>query len=129
VLADRTIIKTGGRPRKPSAGRDLTRLFEGTLGFVTEASLKLTTKQENVQVAVAAFLDISSAICTSVGVVRSRHMLAAMELLDDMAMGSVNESGYSDKIWSEKTAIFFKFSGYPADVNAQANEVECLAKE
>lgn len=132
VLADGTIVKTRGRPHKSSAGYDLTRLFvgsEGTLGFVTEASLKLTAKPDNIRVAVAAFPDIQSAIRMAVSVVRSGHMLAAMELLDDMAMRSVNESGYSDKIWPEKTTIFFKFAGNPGIVAEQAKEVERMAKE
>ena len=58
VLADGTIIKTRGRPRKSSAGYDLTRMFvgaSGTLGIVTEAVVKITSKPKNVQCAVAAF--------------------------------------------------------------------------
>ncbi|KAF5136360.1 D-lactate dehydrogenase [cytochrome], mitochondrial [Metarhizium anisopliae] len=64
VLADGTVIKTRQRPRKSSAGYDLTKLFigsEGTLGLVTEATLKITTKPESTSVAVAAFPSIRNA--------------------------------------------------------------------
>ena len=64
VLAAGTIIKTRQRPRKSSAGYDLTRMFigsEGTLGLVTEATLKVTTKPANTSVAVCSFASIRDA--------------------------------------------------------------------
>ena len=64
VLADGTVIKTRQRPRKSSAGYDLTKMFigsEGTLGIVTEATLKVTVKPKDQSVAVATFPDVHSA--------------------------------------------------------------------
>jgi D-lactate dehydrogenase (cytochrome) len=89
VLADGTVIKTRHRPRKSSSGYNLTSLFvgsEGTLGWVTEASLKLAKKQENVQVAVAAFPSTHRAVEAAIKVVQSGLPVAAVELLDDTTM-------------------------------------------
>ena len=114
VLADGTIIKTRHRPRKSNAGYDLTRLFigsEGTLGLITEASLKLTNKPENVQVAVAAFPSTHQAAATATRLVQKGLPLAAIELLDDMAMRAVNQGGQTNRTWPEEPTLFLKFSG------------------
>jgi len=131
VLADGTILKTRHRPRKSNAGYDLTRLFvgsEGTLGFVTEASLKLTNKPENVRVAVAAFPSLRQASSMAVEIVQSGHPLAAMELLDDVTMRAVNKGGHTDKQWAEVSTLFLKFSGTSAQVKEQISEIQSLAK-
>ena len=114
VLADGTIITTRRRPRKSSAGYDLTRLFvgsEGTLGLVTEATLRVTSKPENVQVAVAAFPSNKAAVDFAVEIVQKGMPLAAMELLDAFTMKAINQGGYTDRSWSEKPTLFLKFSG------------------
>ena len=132
VLADGTIIKTRNRPRKSSAGYDLTRLFVGsggTLGLVTEAVLKVTAKPENVQVAVVAFPSTQKAVDTAVGVVGKGLQVAAMELLDALTMKAVNESGYSTREWKETPTLFFKFSGTPRTVQEQIDHVKTLARE
>jgi D-lactate dehydrogenase (cytochrome) len=131
VLADGTILKTRHRPRKSNAGYDLTRLFvgsEGTLGFITEASLKLTNRPENVRVAVAAFPSLRQASSMAVEIVQSGHPLAAMELLDDVTMRAVNEGGYTDRQWAEVSTLFLKFSGTSAQVKEQISEIQSLAK-
>ena len=75
VLADGTVVKTRGRPRKSSAGYDLTRLMvgsEGTLGFVTEAHLKITSAPQNERIAVASFPTTQAAVDTAVRIVQKR---------------------------------------------------------
>lgn len=133
VLADGTIVKTRGRPRKSSSGYDLTRIIvgsEGTLGFVTEAHLKLTSKPQNERVAVAAFPSNSKAVETAVKVVQSDMPIAAMELLDDTSMRAVNQGGYCDKTYPEVPTLFFKFAGNDkATVDTQINKVQQLARE
>jgi D-lactate dehydrogenase (cytochrome) len=131
VLADGTIIKTRHRPRKSSAGYDLTRLFvasEGTLGFVTEASLKVTIKPKNIRIAVASFPSLHKAVNTTIQITSSGHVLEAMELLDDITMHAINEAGYTDERYTEESTIFFKFSGdTPESVQRQIDHVQKLA--
>lgn len=130
VLADGTIIKTRARPKKSSAGYDMTRLFigsEGTLGIVTEARVKVTTKPINVRVAVASFSDLQSAMQASLRIVHSGHVLAAIELLDDFTMHAVNEGGYIETKWPEQTTLFLKFSGTLSSVQEQIAETQRIA--
>lgn len=132
VLADGTIIKTRHRPRKSSSGYNLTSLFigsEGTLGWVTEASLKLTRKQENVQVAVAGFPSTHRAVEAAIKVVQSGLPVAAVELLDDTTMYAVNQGGYVSKQYPEVATLFFKFSGSRVSVQEQIAATARLAKE
>lgn len=132
VLADGTIVKTRNRPRKSTAGYDLTRLLvgsAGTLGLVTEAVLKVTSKPENEQVAVIAFPSSAKAVNTVIDVVQKGIPLAAVELLDDNTMRAVNQSGYSDKEWKETPTLFVKFSGTKNAVQEQVRVLEALAKK
>jgi D-lactate dehydrogenase (cytochrome) len=131
VLADGTVIRTRRRARKSSAGYDLTRLIvgsEGTLGLVTEASLRLTNKPENVQVAVAGFGSVHQAVDTVIKILQSGHQLAAMELLDATTMYAINEGGYSNKTWPQVPTLFLKFSGTPVSVKEQVKVAQRLAK-
>ncbi|KAK6365725.1 D-lactate ferricytochrome c oxidoreductase [Exophiala oligosperma] len=132
VLADGTVIKTRRRPKKSSAGYDLTRLFvgsEGTLGLVTEATLKLTNKPENVRVAVAAFPSNQDAVEAAVKIVQKGLPVGALELLDGLSMKTINNSGYCEKDLAEAPSLFLKFSGSETVVREQIQQVRALAKE
>ncbi|KAK5062833.1 hypothetical protein LTR84_004908 [Exophiala bonariae] len=133
VLADGSIVKTRGRPRKSSAGYDLTRLIvgsEGTLAFVTEANLKLTSKPQNERVALAAFPSTSKAVETVVKVVQSDMPIAALELLDGTSMRAVNQGGYCDKEYPEVPTLFLKFAGHDkAAVDQQIKSVQEFARQ
>ncbi|KAI9719393.1 MAG: hypothetical protein M1812_003464 [Candelaria pacifica] len=131
VLADGTIIKTRQRPRKSSAGYDLTKTFigsEGTLGLVTEATLKITVKPKSESVAVASFPTVRDAAELVARVVGEGVPLAAIEVLDDVQMRCINDSGTTERTWKEAPTLFFKFTGTPAAVKEQIGIVQKLAK-
>lgn len=132
VLADGTIVKTRQRPRKSSAGYDLTKMFigsEGTLGLVTEATLKVTVKPKSESVAVATFPTIHSAAECVSKVVGEGIQIAGMEVLDDVQMRCINKSGTTSRQWSESPTLFFKFAGSPSGVKEQIGLVQKLAKQ
>jgi D-lactate dehydrogenase (cytochrome) len=131
VLADGTIIKTRQRPRKSSAGYDLTRMFigsEGTLGLVTEATLKVTVKPQHTSVAVCAFKTIREASNCVFKVVGAGVPIAAIEILDDVQMQCINDAGMTNKTWKNAPTLFFKFAGTPSSVKEQVAQVQKLAK-
>lgn len=131
VLADGTVIKTRQRPRKSSAGYDLTKLFigsEGTLGLVTEATLKLTVKPASTSVAVASFGSIRQAADCVASVVGQGVPVAAVEILDDEQMRCINLAGMTKKAWDEAPTLFFKFSGTERGVQEQVGIVKGLAR-
>jgi D-lactate dehydrogenase (cytochrome) len=131
VLADGTIIKTRQRPRKSSAGYDLTKMFigsEGTLGLVTEATLKVTTKPNTTSVAVCSFGTVRQAADCVAKVVGEGVPIAAIEILDDVQMKCINASGMTEKSWAEAPTLFFKFAGTPSAVKEQIGMVQKLAK-
>lgn len=131
VLADGTVVKTRQRPRKSSAGYDLTRMFigsEGTLGLVTEATLKVTVKPKSESVAVAGFSTIREAAECVAKVVGEGVPIAAVEVLDDVQMRCINESGSTSRTWKEVPTLFLKFSGTPTAVKEQISIVQKLAK-
>ncbi|EXJ79387.1 hypothetical protein A1O3_08889 [Capronia epimyces CBS 606.96] len=132
VLADGTVIKTRRRPKKSSAGYDLTRLFvgsEGTLGLVTEATLKLTSKPDNVRVAVVSFPTVQHAVDAAVQMVQKSLPLGALELLDGPSMRAINRSGYCHKDFDEAPALFLKFEGSDAVVAEQVDVVRAIARD
>jgi len=131
VLADGTIIKTRQRPRKSSAGYDLTKLFigsEGTLGLVTEATLKVTTKPQSTSVAVASFGTIRQAADCVSKIVGQGIEIAAVEILDDEQMKCINAAGMTSKTWKEAPTLFFKFAGTERGVKEQVAIVQGLSK-
>lgn len=131
VLADGTIVKTKQRPRKSSAGYDLTRIFigsEGTLGLVTEATLKVTVKPQNTSVAVCTFGSVREAANAVFKVVGEGVPIAAIELLDDVQMRCINDAGQTSRSWKEAPTLFFKFSGTPTSVKEHIAIVQKLTK-
>ncbi|KAG9505099.1 hypothetical protein J7337_002065 [Fusarium musae] len=114
VLADGTIIKTRQRARKSSAGYDLTRTFigsEGTLGLVTEATLKLAVKPPCEAVAVCTFPTLRDAASAVREVLSNGIHVAAVEILDEVQMKSINDSALTRLKWKEDPTLFFKFTG------------------
>ncbi|CAK7204518.1 D-lactate ferricytochrome c oxidoreductase [Sporothrix eucalyptigena] len=132
VLADGTVVQTRRRPRKSSAGYDLTKLFignEGTLGIVTEATLKLTSKPAYEQVTVATFDNFHEACDTVIKLVSAGIHVAAVELIGSRAMRWINDSAGTDRTWPEKPTLFLKFAGSTEKaVGEQAKVVEEIAK-
>ena len=131
VLADGTIIKTRQRPRKSSAGYDLTRTFigsEGTLGLVTEATLKVTVKPKSESVAVSSFPTVRDAAKCVARVVGEGLPIAAVEILDDVQMKCINASGSTSREWKEAPTLFFKFAGTQAGVKEQIGTVQKIAR-
>ncbi len=131
VLADGRIIKTGTRARKSSAGYDLTRLFvgsEGTLGVITEVTLRLHPVPEAVSAATCRFESIHGAIETVIATIQLGVSVARMELLDEAAMDAINR--YSKMNYAVSPTLFFEFHGdSERHVSDQAATVESLAKE
>ncbi|TKX19013.1 D-lactate dehydrogenase [Elsinoe australis] len=132
VLADGTIIKTRRRPRKSAAGYNLTGLFigsEGTLGIVTEVTLKLAIIPPETSVAVVTFPTIRNAAAAASKVLRAGVPIGAMEIMDEVQMGVVNKSGFTKKVWKELPTMFFKFSGTKSQVLENINIVRDISKK
>jgi D-lactate dehydrogenase (cytochrome) len=131
VLADGAVIKTGTRARKSSAGYDLTRLFvgsEGTLGVITEVTLRLHPLPEAVSAATCAFDSMQGAVETVIATIQLGIPVARIELLDDTAMDAVNR--YSKTSYPVAPALFFEFHSDSArHVDDQAEAVQALALE
>jgi D-lactate dehydrogenase (cytochrome) len=131
VLADGRVIRTGSRARKSSAGYDLTRLFvgsEGTLGIITEVTLRLVGRPEAVAAATCVFESIDNAVRTVITTIQLGVPVARMELLDEVQMDAVNRLS---KLGAPVApTLFFEFHGLSdQDVTAQAQEVESIARE
>jgi D-lactate dehydrogenase (cytochrome) len=129
VLADGSIVKTASRARKSSAGYDLTRLFigsEGTLGIITEVTLRLYGIPEASSVAVCSFPDVQSAVSCAIETVQAGIAVARVELLDDLCMGAINR--HNGLSYPETATLFLEFHGSPSAVEEQAAAVRAIAE-
>ncbi|HXH02744.1 MAG TPA: FAD-linked oxidase C-terminal domain-containing protein [Candidatus Competibacteraceae bacterium] len=130
VLADGRVIHTGGRARKSAAGYDLTRLFvgaEGTLGIITEVTLRLHGIPEAVSAAVCAFATLEGAVNAVIQTIQMGIPVARIELLDELQMRAVNR--YSKLDYAEAPTLFFEFHGSGQGVVEQAETVQSIAAE
>ncbi len=130
VQADGRIIKTGGRAKKSSAGYDLTRLFvgsEGTLGVITEITLKLYPVPEAISAAVCNFESLEGAVDTVISTIQCGVPIARIELLNDVQLKAINN--YSKTDFPEKPTLFLEFHGSPAGVQEQIETVQELARD
>src|SRR5687768_6749721 len=101
VLADGRVIHTGGRARKSAAGYDLTRLFvgsEGTLGVITEVTLRLYGLPESVSVTSCAFETMEGAVDTAITVIQLGTPVARIELMDETMIDAVNRYAKLDHV-------------------------------
>ncbi|KAL4906853.1 hypothetical protein BDW74DRAFT_189960 [Aspergillus multicolor] len=131
VLADGSVMKTRRRPRKTSAGYNLTGLFvgsEGTLGIVTEATLKLAPIPEETRVGVVSFPTIRDAASTAMQLIRKGIPVQCMEILDEVQMDVINKAGGTGRTWKTLPTLFFKFSGTKAGVADSISLTRNLAK-
>jgi D-lactate dehydrogenase (cytochrome) len=130
VLADGRVIRTSRRARKSAAGYDLTRLFvgsEGTLGVITEVTLRLYGIPEAISSAVVPFESIEGAVDTVIETIQSGVPVARIELLDEVQIDAINR--YSDLDNPVAPTLFLEFHGTEAGVKEQAEMVEMLAGE
>ncbi len=130
VTADGRIIKTANRARKSSAGYDLTRLFigsEGTLGVITEITLKLYPQPEAVSAAVCAFPSMGDAVSAVIDTIQMGVPIARVEFVDALAIRAINQ--YDKLTLPEMPTLFFEFHGSEHGVQEQAETVQQIAAE
>ncbi len=130
VTASGEIIRTGTRAKKSSAGYDLTRLMvgsEGTLGVVTEITLKLYPLPEAISAAVCSFPSIEAAVRTTIQIIQVGIPIARVELIDANSIRAVN--AYSKLDLNPSPMLLMEFHGSPASVKEQAELVQDIATE
>ena len=130
VTAQGEVIRTGTRAKKSSAGYDLTRLFvgsEGTLGVITEVTLRLYPLPEAISAAICSFSSIEAAVRTTIQIIQMGVPIARCELLDAGTVRMVN--AYAKLGLREETMLLMEFHGSPAGVQEQAELVQDIASE
>jgi D-lactate dehydrogenase (cytochrome) len=131
VLANGRIIHTGGRARKSSSGFDLTRLFvgsEGTLGVITELTLRLFGRPEALSAAVCSFASMQGATVTVITTIQLGIPVARIEIIDEQQLEVVNR--YSKTNYAIAPTLFFEFHGISQDsVDEQAQAVREIATD
>ena len=130
VLPDGRIVKTARRSRKSAAGYDLTRLFvgsEGTLGVITEVTLRLYGIPAAISSAMCSFPSVKAAVDTVIQTIQSGIPVARMELADELQMKAFNL--YARLGLAEAPTLWLEFHGTDASVAEQAEMVQAIAAE
>lgn len=130
VTASGEVIRTGRRAKKSSAGYDLTRLMvgsEGTLGVITEVTLRLYPLPEAISAATCSFPSIEAAVRTTIQVIQLGVPIARVELIDHNTVRMVN--AHSKLGLREEPMLLMEFHGSPAGVKEQAEMVQDIASE
>ncbi len=128
VTASGEIIRTGTRAKKSSAGYDLTRLMvgsEGTLGVITEVTVRLYPLPEAISAAVCSFPSIEAAVRTTIEIIQMGIPIARVELIDANTIRMVN--AHSKLTLREEPMLLMEFHGSPGSVKEQAEMVQELA--
>ncbi|CAN7618501.1 FAD-binding oxidoreductase [Rhizobium sp. LjRoot254] len=130
VLPTGQVIRTGGRARKSSAGYDLTRLFvgsEGTLGIITEVTVRLYGIPDTISAALCSFESVEQAVNAAIAVVQLGIPVARMELMDRGLIKAVN--AYSNLALKIEDTLAFEFHGSPAGVQEQVEMVAAIVED
>ncbi|MGK7661553.1 MULTISPECIES: FAD-binding oxidoreductase [unclassified Marinovum] len=130
VMADGTVIRTGSQARKSATGYDLTHLIvgsEGTLGVITEVTLRLYGQPEAISAATCRFESVEDAVNCVILTIQSGLPMARIELVDEMMVRGFNLSG--DAGLPEKPHLFLEFHGTPAGVAEQAATFAEIAED
>ena len=130
IMPDGKIIQTGSRARKSSAGYDLTHLMlgsEGTLGFISEISLRLHGRPEAISAGVCSFSELDGAVNTVIEAIQIGLPLSRIELLDELQIKAINQ--YKKTSHEEKPTLFIEIHGTPLGVREQIEKFEEIAKE
>ncbi len=128
ITAQGEILRTRSRARKSSAGYDLTRLFigsEGTLGLITELTLRVQPTPEAMTAAACAFPTLDAAVDTVIEVLAHAIPVARIELCDDVQIDAVNR--HFDLDMPVAPTLLLEFHGTPSETEAQAKDVEAIA--
>jgi len=130
VLANGEVISTGHRAKKSSAGYDLTRLIvgsEGTLGIITELTLRLSGIPEAISSGICPFPSVEAACNATILAIQSGIPVARIELLDEMQVKASNV--YSKLTLPEMPMLFLEFHGSDASVAEQSESFGEIARE
>jgi D-lactate dehydrogenase (cytochrome) len=130
VTASGDIIRTGTRAKKSSAGYDLTRLMvgsEGTLGVITEVTVRLYPLPEAISAAICSFPSIEAAVRSTIQIIQMGIPIARVELIDANTVRMVN--AYAKLGLREEPLLLMEFHGSPAGVKEQAELVQEIASE
>lgn len=130
VTAAGEVVETGNRARKSAAGYDLTHLFigsEGTLGIVTEMTLRVYGRPEKLMAGVCRFSSLQAAIDTVIATIQMGIPVARIELLDELSVKAVNT--YSGLAHPEAPTLFLEFHGGGAAVDADIATFSALAAD
>ncbi|MDD3012478.1 MAG: FAD-linked oxidase C-terminal domain-containing protein [Candidatus Gastranaerophilales bacterium] len=131
ILADGTIINTGGKTVKNVTGYNLTQLFvgsEGTLGIVTEAILKLIPKPESKKVLIAFFDSIDNAANAVTGIISSKILPATLELMDKFTMETIEKFYPTGLRTDMEASLVIEVDGLKESVEIQAGQIEDICK-